>query len=123
VIPERLHALGDQMTNDQLPMTNATAAITNHESEVETIIAVLVGYVLSQHPSNFTASTLPRNQSLLELGVIDSAAVIELIMFVESNWGIEISDDEITTERMGSLTKLAVLVQEHLAVRAERLRS
>jgi acyl carrier protein len=103
------------MTKDQFPVTKATAALINHESELESIIAVLVDYILSQHPSNYTAATLPRNESLLQLGVIDSAGVIELIMFVESNWGIEISDDEITTERMGSLTKLAVLLQEHLA--------
>ena len=32
------------------------------------IVVKLVDYVLSQHPSKFTRDTLPRDESLLELG-------------------------------------------------------
>jgi acyl carrier protein len=79
------------------------------------LIAVMADYILSQHPSKYTAETLPHDQSLLELGILDSAGVIEFIVFVESTWGIEISDEDITKERMGSLIKMAVLVDEYLA--------
>jgi acyl carrier protein len=78
------------------------------------MVAVMVDYILSQHPSKYTAETLPRDESLLELGILDSAGVIEFIVFVESTWGIEISDDDITKERMGSLVKMAGLVDEYL---------
>ena len=44
-----------------------------------------------------------------------SAGVVELLVFVESTWGIEISDEDITAERIGSLNKLAALVQEYVA--------
>lgn len=76
---------------------------------------MLVDYVLSQHPSRFKAETLPRDQSLLELGVLDSAGVIEFIVFAETTWEIEISDDDITKERMGSLDRMAALVQDYVA--------
>jgi acyl carrier protein len=79
------------------------------------IVAKMVDYILSQHPSRFTAQTLPHDQSLLELGVLDSAGVIEFIVFVETTWEIEISDEDITKERMGSLDKMAALVQEYAA--------
>ena len=79
------------------------------------IIAALIDYILSQHPSPFTVETLPRDQSLLELGVLDSAGVIEFIVFAETTWGIEISDEDITKERMGSLDKMAALVHEYAA--------
>jgi acyl carrier protein len=72
-------------------------------------------YFLSQHPSKYTDSTLPRDQSLLELGVIDSVGVVELLVFVEAAWGIEISDEDMTRERIGSLNKLAAVVQEYVA--------
>jgi acyl carrier protein len=79
------------------------------------IVAKLVDYVLSQHPSKFTRGTLPRDESLIELGVLDSAGVIEFIHFAETTWGIEISDEDITKERMGSLNKMAALVQHYAA--------
>lgn len=85
----------------------------NIESESAEIVARLVQFVLSEYPSKFTADTIPPDQSLLELGVLNSAGVIELIVFVKSTWGIEISDDDITKERAGSLNKLANLVQEY----------
>ena len=85
--------------------------------QIEDIAAVLVNYVLTQHPSKFNADTLPRDESLLELEVLDSAGVIEFIVFAESTWGIEISDEDITTERMGSLNRMAALVQEYIAAK------
>jgi acyl carrier protein len=84
---------------------------------LEELAAAMVDYIVTQHPSRFSADTLPRDQSLLELEVLDSAGVVEFIVFVESTWSIEISDDDITTERMGSLNRMAALVQEYLAVK------
>jgi len=82
------------------------------------IMAAMVDYILSQHPSRFTAETLPRDESLMELGVLDSAGVIEFIVFAETTWDIQISDDDITKDRMGSLEKMSTLVQEYLARKA-----
>jgi acyl carrier protein len=82
---------------------------------LEDIVAGLVRYVLAQHPSHFTTATLPRDQSLFDLGVLDSAGVIEFIIFVETTWEVEISDEDITKERMGSLDKMATLVHEYVA--------
>jgi acyl carrier protein len=93
-------------------MTGRSASIVPDRAE---IAATLVMYFLSQHPSKYTDSTLPRDQSLLELGVIDSVGVVELLVFVEAAWGIEISDEDMTRERIGSLNKLAAVVQEYVA--------
>ena len=82
------------------------------------LVAKMADYILSQHPSRFTAQTLPHDQSLLELGVLDSAGVIEFIVFVEATWQIQISDEDITKERMGSLDRMAALVQEYAARKA-----
>ena len=87
----------------------------NVKPEVADITSTLVDYILSQHPSRFNRETLPRDESLLDLEVLDSAGVIEFIVFAETTWDIEISDEGITKERMGSLNKMAELVQEYLA--------
>ena len=82
------------------------------------IATAMAAFVVASYPSAFTVDTLPRDRSLLEAGVLDSAGVIELVVFAESTWGIEISDDDITKERMGSLDKMAALVDQYLARRA-----
>jgi acyl carrier protein len=58
------------------------------------------------------ASALPRDESLVELGLIDSYAVVELVEFLEKNWNISILNEEITREKMGSLNRMATLVLE-----------
>jgi acyl carrier protein len=90
-----------------------TGSAVHVKPELADITSALVDYILSQHPSRFNRETLPRDESLLELEVLDSAGVIEFIVFAETTWGIEISDEDITKERMGSLNKMAALVQEY----------
>jgi acyl carrier protein len=87
-----------------------------------TIMATILDYFLSQSSSRFTAETLPRDQSLVELGVLDSVGVIEFIVFAETTWDIEISVEDITRERLGSLEKMADLVHEYAMRRPDALR-
>src|SRR4029077_19090901 len=64
------------------------------------------------------ASALPRDESLVELGFLDSYAVVELVEFLEKNWNIAILNEEITREKMGSLNKMATLIlQKRVAAR------
>jgi acyl carrier protein len=46
----------------------------------------------------------------VELGFLDSYAVVELVEFLEKNWNIAILNEEITREKMGSLNKMATLI-------------
>ena len=47
---------------------------------------------------------------LMEKGVVDSMGVAEMIAFVESEFGVFISDDEITEANFGSLSAIARFV-------------
>ena len=44
--------------------------------------------------------------SFLENGILDSTGVLELIMFLESNYNIKIEDDEVTPENLDSFQAL-----------------
>jgi acyl carrier protein len=92
-----------------------TASTVHVKTELADITSTLIDYILSHHPSRFDRETLPHDESLLELEVLDSAGVIEFIVFAETTWDIEISDEDITKERMGSLNKMAALVREYAA--------
>ena len=44
---------------------------------------------------------------LLQRGVIDSMGVMELIAFLRSEFGIEVADDDITEQNLGTLADIA----------------
>jgi len=86
--------------------------MADRELGVESVRQEIVDFVLENFPSDCTAETLPLNESLLELGIIDSMGVIELVEFLETNWSIVIDESEITHEKMGGVTKMTNLVLE-----------
>lgn len=48
--------------------------------------------------------------SLISIGVIDSMGVLELVEFVEEEFGIRVGDDEITEENLDSLAAITTYV-------------
>jgi len=78
------------------------------------IAAEIVHYLVENNPLVRGYGPLPTDKSLYELGLLDSAGVIELVVFVENLWSIEIQDTELTLEKFGSIEKMANLVFEKL---------
>jgi len=56
--------------------------------------------------------------SFLEEGIIDSMNVMELIMFVEEKFGVEVADDEIVPDNFDSVARIAAFVRRKSAVAA-----
>ena len=83
-----------------------------NEKPLQSIQETIVSYVLENHISEYTADTLPLDQSLFELDILDSMGIIELIAFIETTWSITIEDTEITTENLGSINKMITLINE-----------
>ncbi len=54
------------------------------------------------------------DDSFLETGVIDSMGVMELVAFVQSEFGVEVAQDEIVVENFDSIRKLANYVRRKL---------
>ena len=55
--------------------------------------------------------------SFLSEGVVDSMNVLQLVMYVEKNFGVKVNDEEITPENFDSVLGLAGYVRSKLAVR------
>jgi len=51
-------------------------------------------------------SELKDSISLLELGIIDSTGVLELVNFIEESYGITIEDDELTPENLDTIDRM-----------------
>ena len=56
-------------------------------------------------------SGLEMSQSLLESGVVDSTGVMELVMFLEQTFGIEVGDEDLVPENLDTIENMASFVQ------------
>ena len=54
------------------------------------------------------------NASLLEEGIIDSVAVIEMVTFLEETFGVKIEDEEIIPDNLDSVNKIEAYVNKKL---------
>ena len=50
------------------------------------------------------------NDSFLEKGIIDSTGVLELVEFIEENYGINVEDDELVPDNFDSLYNVTVYI-------------
>ena len=55
------------------------------------------------------------DDSFLEKGIIDSTGILELIMFTEETYGIEVEDDEVIPENFDSVAKLGAYIRAKTA--------
>jgi acyl carrier protein len=51
-------------------------------------------------------ASLDDDDSFLDEGIIDSTGVLEVVGFIEDEFGFEVSDDELVPENFDSLNKL-----------------
>ena len=61
---------------------------------------------------------IPLDRSLLEAGILDSYGIVDLLTFIEGEYGLAIPDQDITREKMGSIRKMARYIDAHRLVRA-----
>jgi acyl carrier protein len=51
------------------------------------------------------------DEHLLEKGVVDSMGMVELITFLQDQYGVEPADDEITEDHFATLRRIAAFVE------------
>ncbi len=55
---------------------------------------------------------LTREMSLLDSGIVDSLGVLDLVTFIEQQFGIVAEDDDLVAENFESIDSLVRFVQE-----------
>lgn len=58
--------------------------------------------------------SLSDDDSFLERGLLDSTGILELISFVEQEYGVTVSAGELIPENFDSINRIAYFVQEKL---------
>jgi len=85
-------------------------SITSKEIEKD-----LIRYLKNGNPILDKMKDVPLNESLVELGYIDSFGVIDLVTYLENKWKVKIENAEITKEKFGSISKIINLVYSKLS--------
>ena len=80
------------------------------------IIARVRDYVRENFLYMHADFKLGDDDRLLEKGVIDSMSIVEMISFIESEFGIHASEDEVSDANFGSLAGIARFVCEKQSV-------
>lgn len=56
----------------------------------------------------------PEDASFLDEGIVDSLGVMELVSFVEDQFGVGVDDQDITPDNFDSVVKLAAYIRGKL---------
>lgn len=55
------------------------------------------------------------NDSFVDMGIIDSTGMLELVNFLEHRYGIQIMDTELTPQNLDSISQLAIFLHRKLS--------
>ncbi|MDR7219921.1 acyl carrier protein [Aminobacter aminovorans] len=58
-----------------------------------------------------TSYALADDVSLIESGVIDSTGVLELVTYIEDQFGLEMADSDIVPANLDSLVRIAAFIE------------
>ena len=84
----------------------------NETIEIESRIRA---YILENLLFSNDGSELPNDASLLDRGIIDSTGVLEIVLFLEGEFGITIKASEMLPENFDSVDNMVRFVQRLLA--------
>ena len=55
-------------------------------------------------------ASLRDDASLLDQGIVDSTGVLEIVQFLESDFGVKVEDTEIVPENVDTIARLAAFI-------------
>jgi acyl carrier protein len=80
-----------------------TAALDKYASEIRAFI--VSNFLLGQEGNRFADE-----QSFLESGIVDSTGLLELVAFIEEQYGLSVGDAELVPENLDSLRNISQFV-------------
>lgn len=89
--------------------------LPGHISMNDTITEDIKNFVVANFLYGQDGQSLTADQSFLESGIIDSTGVLELVAFLEQQFGITVADRELLPENLDSLQNAAAFVSRKRA--------
>ncbi len=93
------------------PVLPALAAENFEEASAEKVRK----YILETYLFTDDASALADDDSFLDKGIIDSTGILELVMFLEEQFGVAVADEELLPENLDSVNNLVQFIEHKKA--------
>jgi acyl carrier protein len=71
----------------------------------------LRNYIFTELARDNNSTNLSNDDSLIEYGVLDSVAIVQLLSFIENNFGIIIDDEELIPENFETINSMCSLIK------------
>jgi acyl carrier protein len=75
------------------------------------ILQELERFILTEVAVDLDKTSLGPDEDLLEQGIIDSLGVMTLIAYIEQNFGVEVTDEDVVPENFQTLRGIAAFIQ------------
>ena len=75
-------------------------------------------YILENYLFTEDESELDNNDSFLELGIIDSTGIMEVVLFIEMEFDIEVDDEELLPENLDTINNLVKFIATRQAAKS-----
>jgi len=73
--------------------------------------AKIKNYILENYLFTDDQSALNSSDSFLEGGILDSTGILELIYFIEDEFGIGVKDEEMLPENLDSVDNIVAFIE------------
>ncbi len=68
-------------------------------------------FILENYLVTDDQSELNNDDSFLDQGILDSTGILEIIFFIEDEFGIKIKDDEMVPENLDSVNRIVAFIE------------
>ena len=72
-------------------------------------------YILDNYLFTDDQSALADEDSFLDKGIIDSTGIMEVIFFLEEEFGVQVDDEEMVPENLDSVKNIAAYIERKQA--------
>jgi len=72
-------------------------------------------YILENYLFTNDQNALMNEDSFLDKGIIDSTGILEIIMFLEDEFGVKVEDEEMIPENLDSVKNIVSFIQRKSA--------
>ena len=68
-------------------------------------------FILENYLFTDDQSELKNDESFLDQGILESTGILEIIFFIEDEFGIKIKDEEMIPDNLDSVEKIVAFIQ------------
>jgi methoxymalonate biosynthesis acyl carrier protein len=80
----------------------------------DTNLTKLIDYIKTDLARGKGVSNIGETDDLVDAEIMDSLGIMKLILFLENNYSVKISDDDLTLENFSSIQSIYSLVENKM---------